>query len=78
MAASTVGRIHTHLRNAVPLVWGSLRLAPIKSIMNLEEWWLLEMRLVCTHIKMCVSLYTGKHTFLLAVEAHPPANVCAN
>ena len=23
------GRIHTHLRNAVPLVWGSLRLAPI-------------------------------------------------
>ena len=32
MAASTVGRIHTHLRNAVPLVWGSLRLAPIKKI----------------------------------------------
>ena len=31
MAASTVGRIHTHLRNAVPLVWGSLRLAPIKA-----------------------------------------------
>ena len=29
MAASTVGRIDTHLRNAVPLVWGSLRLAPI-------------------------------------------------
>ena len=23
------GRIHTHVRNAVPLVWGSLRLAPI-------------------------------------------------
>ena len=29
MATSTVGRIHTHLRNAVPLVWGLLRLAPI-------------------------------------------------
>ena len=28
MAASMVGRVHTHLRNAVPLVWGSLRLAP--------------------------------------------------
>ena len=25
------GRIHTHLRNAVRLVWGSLRLAPIKA-----------------------------------------------
>ena len=24
------GRIHTHLHNPVPLVWGSLRLAPIK------------------------------------------------
>ena len=24
------GRIHTHLDNAVPLVWGSLRLAPTK------------------------------------------------
>ena len=33
MAASTVGRIHTHLRNAVPLVWGSLRLAPITSLL---------------------------------------------
>ena len=34
MAASTVGwsvvYIHTHLRNEVPLVWGLLRLAPIK------------------------------------------------
>ena len=33
MAASTdrrsVGRIDIHLRNEVPLVWGSLRLAPI-------------------------------------------------
>ena len=27
---STVGHIHTHLCNAVPLVWGSLRFAPIK------------------------------------------------
>ena len=27
--AQSVGLIHTHLRNAVPLVWGSLRLAPI-------------------------------------------------
>ena len=24
--------IHTHVRNAVPLVWGSLRLAPIRVI----------------------------------------------
>ena len=30
MAASMVGRIDTHLRNAVPLVWDSLRLAPMK------------------------------------------------
>ena len=29
MAASMVGCIHTHLRNAVPLVWGSLRLAQL-------------------------------------------------
>ena len=27
--ASKQARIHTHFRNAVPLVWGSLRLAPI-------------------------------------------------
>ena len=31
--AQSVGRIHTHLRNAVPLVWGSLRLAPITSLL---------------------------------------------
>ena len=38
MATSTVGRIHTHLRNAVPLVWGSLRLAPtIASIVTIEN-----------------------------------------
>ena len=30
MVGRSVGRIHTHLRNAVPLVWGSLRLAPTK------------------------------------------------
>ena len=29
MAASKQANIHTHMRNAVPLVWGSLRLAPI-------------------------------------------------
>ena len=29
MAASTLTDIHTHVRNAVPLVWGSLRLASI-------------------------------------------------
>ena len=29
--ARSVVYIHTHLRNAVPLVWGSLRLAPIMS-----------------------------------------------
>ena len=28
-AASKRGRIHTHLRNTVPLVWDSPRLAPI-------------------------------------------------
>ena len=28
--ASKQARIHTHFRNAVPLVWGSLRLAPIR------------------------------------------------
>ena len=27
--ASKQANIHTHVRNAVPLVWGSLRLAPI-------------------------------------------------
>ena len=37
----TYVRIHTHLRNAVPLVWGSLRLAPIKnahSVMLCVGW----------------------------------------
>ena len=29
MAASKPTDIHTHFRNAVPLVWGSLRLTPI-------------------------------------------------
>ena len=29
VAASKQANIHTHVRNAVPLVWGSLRLAPI-------------------------------------------------
>ena len=29
--ASKQANIHTHVRNAVPLVWGSLRLAPIKT-----------------------------------------------
>ena len=28
--------IHTHLRNAVPLVWGLLRLAPIRIPYNLD------------------------------------------
>ena len=28
IARRPAGRIHTHLRNAVTLVWGSLRLAP--------------------------------------------------
>ena len=31
MAASKHVRMLTHFRNAVPLVWGSLRLAPINS-----------------------------------------------
>ena len=30
MAVNTVGHIHTYLPNAVPLVWGSLRLTPIR------------------------------------------------
>ena len=30
--ASKQANIHTHVRNAVPLVWGSLRLAPIRPI----------------------------------------------
>ena len=29
-----VSRMLTHLRNAVPLVWGSLRLAPIMGLMT--------------------------------------------
>ena len=39
--------IHTHLRNAVPLVWGSLRLAPINCCRwgevfprTLTRWWI--------------------------------------
>ena len=31
MATNRQTEIHTHVRNAVMLVWGSLRLAPIKS-----------------------------------------------
>ena len=30
--------IHTHLHNAVPLMWGSLRLAPINSWNIVIEW----------------------------------------
>ena len=37
MAASTVDHIHTHLRNAVLLVWGSLRLAPINNFPFLHK-----------------------------------------
>ena len=39
MAASKQANIHTHMRNAVPLVWGSLRLAPIItcSMNNVED-----------------------------------------
>ena len=31
MAASKQANIHAHIRNAVTVVWGSLRLAPKKS-----------------------------------------------
>ena len=37
MAASKQARIHIHFRNAVTLVWDSLRLAPI--ITNLQFRW---------------------------------------
>ena len=30
-------RIHTHFRNAVPLVWGLLRLAPITTSMQIQR-----------------------------------------
>jgi len=37
MAANRQTYIHTHVCNAVTLVWGSLRLAPISSIVKLES-----------------------------------------
>ena len=43
MAASTYSRIHTHLRNAVPLVWGSLRLAPTISLTKIQMVFLEEL-----------------------------------
>ena len=36
MATSKQTDIHTHVCNAVPLVWGSLRLAPI-TIVGVED-----------------------------------------
>ena len=36
--AWSVGRIHTHLHNAVPLVWGSLRLAPLTYLVYSENY----------------------------------------
>ena len=37
MATSKQANIHTHMHNAVPLVWGSLRLAPM---IELDVTWL--------------------------------------
>ena len=36
--AWSVGRIHTHLHNAVLLVWGSLRLAPLTYLVYSENY----------------------------------------
>ena len=38
MAASKQASIHTHVHNAVTLVWGSLRLAPIKTNYCIGDW----------------------------------------
>ena len=39
-----VPQIHTHLRNAVPPVWGSLRLAPTTSLLHAFQWSILTLR----------------------------------
>ena len=45
--AHSVGHIHTHLCNAVPLMWGSLRLAPIiyTQVWKIRDWYSLVPRL---------------------------------
>ena len=37
MATTKQTSMHTHFHNAVPLVWGSFRLAPIKWFLNMNK-----------------------------------------
>ena len=56
MATNRQTDIHTHVRNAVMLVWGSLRLAPIKShFWNLDSVSTLQWSTVC----VCVCVWGG-------------------
>ena len=45
MAANRQTYIHTHVCNAVTLMWGSLRLTPIIILMNVQN--------MTIHVKVC-------------------------
>ena len=68
--------IHTHFRNAVTLVWGSLRLAPIKAKRLLEtSYFLLQCILsvfMFSHSLLVVSAFNRKpHTLNGTCMVHP-------
>ena len=60
MAASKQTSIHTHVCNAVMLMWGSLKLAPIRRPYKVVVSWLdyakvvkLSAPPVCKHVQDC-------------------------
>ena len=84
--ARSVVYIHTHLRNAVPLVWGSLRLAPISFrlpflsfssffLQSHQVWSLGESKESSTtslHASSLIALHTPAYGFVCF--CHPEVN----
>ena len=64
MAASKQASIHTHVRNAVMLVWGSLRLAPINHNMHIgfAQWQHFSAIYDCLMIHFIVCVHLLIHT----------------
>ena len=63
MAASKHSNIHTHVHNAVTLVWGSLRLAPTMNIIGqsgYSSWSLLSCACLCTLVFPSLYPQTGE------------------